>query len=331
MKTWYAIALYVFVLILLAACTAIIVFKLLLVPPCVPTGPNGSLCVADGWSIAGLAATVLGVGAAILTILGAFSVAYWWAELDKRVNSQVKILFEAEKEALHKSVEKLLDDQKTIINGEMGALLKDQKTTIGNELEDALKAQKTKFDEALQAQLTVLKNNNDLLKVQGEKIAEQERQLSHFDKDLNQMQALADTIIDLTLSVAAIIPPWQRESWARDVSDRFKTAEIPKHMALGYLAVVGNFLTQPPNNFIFFTRDLKAKNAPSDSLVYYWDKAHEWEQILEKYYGGVIGEPVVSKDGKVTAIQVPAPLMAVREKMDEYRPMVEEWKSRHRP
>ncbi len=331
MRTRYALAFYYLVIGLLAACAVIIIIKLLLFPPCTPTGPHGSLCAVDGWSIAGLAATVLGVAAAILTILGAFSVAYWWAELDKRVNSQVRVLFEEEKKTLNKNVDELLDAQKATIKKEMENLLKDQKTTISNELEQAIEAQKIIFDEALQKELTILnKKVDDLLEVQRKKIEAQEQQLSHLDKDLDQMQALADTIIDLTLSVAAINPPWQRESWARDISARFKTAEIPKHMALNYLNTVDEFLTQPANNMIFFTRSLRAQNAPSDHLNYYWDKALEWEHILEEYYGGVIGEPVVSKDGTVSAIQVPEPLRIVREKVNEYRPRVEEWKSQHR-
>ncbi len=90
--------------------------KLLLFPPCTPTGANGSLCTVDGWSIAGLAATVLGVAAAILTILGAFSVAYWWAELDKRVNKQVTQLFNEQKTALNDEVDDLLQQQKKKVN-----------------------------------------------------------------------------------------------------------------------------------------------------------------------------------------------------------------------
>src|SRR5713101_10116184 len=102
--------------LVLVACVAIIVVKLLFFAPCTPTVPNGSICTVDGWSIAGLAATVLGVGAAILTILGAFSVAYWWAELDKRVNKQVTQLFNEQKTALNDEVDDLLQQQKKKVN-----------------------------------------------------------------------------------------------------------------------------------------------------------------------------------------------------------------------
>jgi hypothetical protein len=109
MRTRYALTFYYVVTSLLVVCAAIIVVKLLFFPPCTPAGPNGSVCTVDGWSIAGLAATVLGVAAAILTILGALAVAYWWAELDKRVKAQVTELFNT---TLDKKVEDLLDKQK---------------------------------------------------------------------------------------------------------------------------------------------------------------------------------------------------------------------------
>src|SRR2546430_10710636 len=41
------------------------------------------VCVIDTWSIAGLTAAVFGIAAALLTFLGAFAVAYWWANLDQ--------------------------------------------------------------------------------------------------------------------------------------------------------------------------------------------------------------------------------------------------------
>src|SRR5260221_35270 len=84
---------YYLALAVLATLVFVIVIKLMFLPPCVPVPPKNE-CGVDGWSIAGLAATILGVGAAILTLLGAFAVAYWWANLnekvDQRVNEQVK-------------------------------------------------------------------------------------------------------------------------------------------------------------------------------------------------------------------------------------------------
>ncbi len=47
----------------------------------------------DGWTVAGLAATILGIAAAFLSILGAVLLASWWTQLDKRVERQVTTLF----------------------------------------------------------------------------------------------------------------------------------------------------------------------------------------------------------------------------------------------
>ncbi len=72
---------------LLVIFSAIIVWRLMFLPPCTPT--KDSSCLLDGASVAGLAATVMGVAAAILALLGAFAVAAWWTNLDERINKQV--------------------------------------------------------------------------------------------------------------------------------------------------------------------------------------------------------------------------------------------------
>jgi tetratricopeptide (TPR) repeat protein len=67
--------------------SGVIVWRLMFLPPCTPT--KDSSCLLDGASVAGLAATVMGVAAAILALLGAFAVAAWWTNLDERINKQV--------------------------------------------------------------------------------------------------------------------------------------------------------------------------------------------------------------------------------------------------
>ena len=67
--------------------SGVIVWRLMFLPPCTPT--KASSCLLDGASVAGLAATVMGVAAAILALLGAFAVAAWWTNLDERINKQV--------------------------------------------------------------------------------------------------------------------------------------------------------------------------------------------------------------------------------------------------
>lgn len=84
----FAIVFYYFIIGVLAAAGIIIIFKLLFIPVC--TNSAQQACAIDGWSLAGIAATVLGLAATLLAFLGAFAVAYWWANLDQKVNKQVK-------------------------------------------------------------------------------------------------------------------------------------------------------------------------------------------------------------------------------------------------
>ena len=65
----------------------VITGKIALSPVCSST--DAHLCVVDTGSVVGLVAAVFGVAATLLAFLGAFAVAYWWAELDKRVKEQV--------------------------------------------------------------------------------------------------------------------------------------------------------------------------------------------------------------------------------------------------
>jgi tetratricopeptide (TPR) repeat protein len=74
--------------------SGVIVWRLMFLPPCTPT--KASSCLLDGASVAGLAATVMGVAAAILALLGAFAVAAWWTNLDERINKQVNYIFKNE-------------------------------------------------------------------------------------------------------------------------------------------------------------------------------------------------------------------------------------------
>lgn len=305
MKTWYAITFYVLATCVLVACAAIIVGKLLFFPPCTPTGPHGSLCAVDGWSIAGLAATVLGVAAAILTILGAFAVAYWWAELDKRVSSQVKSLYEEQKETLNK---------------EMHSLLKEQENALNKEIDSVLAAQKTVIDKALKDQLFTIEEQRN-------KIEGQEQQLEQLGRELAQTQEVADNIIELTFSLATVNPPWELEEWAREITDRFKTPEAAKHMVLSYAKIVRGLISHDAKEVADMRTWLGANNALLVPIPY-WERVLEWEKIIERYYSGVIGDAIVAPDGKNVDIKEPEPLKQAREAINELRPEVEKWRNK---
>jgi hypothetical protein len=100
---------YYFAVACLILFTTVVIVKLTFWPACTVTDTSVVIsqnkvnivpvCV-DGWSIAGIAATVLGVGGAILTLIGALAVAAWWIELHNRVEAQVNALYEEQKERI---------------------------------------------------------------------------------------------------------------------------------------------------------------------------------------------------------------------------------------
>src|SRR5271154_1769777 len=73
--------------VLLGLLTAIII-KIIQEPICVTVGQTS--CALDGWSLAGLAGTILGVGAAFLTILVGLAAIAWLVKLDQRIDQRVQ-------------------------------------------------------------------------------------------------------------------------------------------------------------------------------------------------------------------------------------------------
>ncbi len=78
---------YIFIAVLILF-FVVVTLKIAFSPVCSADAQH--VCVIDTWSIAGLTAAVFGIAAALLTFLGAFAVAYWWANLDQKVNAQVE-------------------------------------------------------------------------------------------------------------------------------------------------------------------------------------------------------------------------------------------------
>jgi hypothetical protein len=108
MKKNLALIVYIFAITLLSACAITIIVKLIFWPPCTQTG---NICVVDGWSVAGLAASILGVSATVLAILGAVGVAGWWIWLNDRVKNLITKLYEDQRLEVNKNVDDLLKDQ----------------------------------------------------------------------------------------------------------------------------------------------------------------------------------------------------------------------------
>ena len=101
MKARIALAGYWLSLGFLVACAGVIVMKLIFWPICTTTAQS-ACAVGDSWTIAGVTASVLGVAATVLAILGAMAVAVWWTGLEERVSKQISTLYAEQKEELYR-------------------------------------------------------------------------------------------------------------------------------------------------------------------------------------------------------------------------------------
>jgi len=133
MKTRLLIIAFCVAIGLLVIFSGIIVWRFMFLPPCTPM--PGSACLVDAGSVAGLAATVMGVAAAILALLGAFAVAAWWTNLDERVNKQVTDLIKKDVAPQVKALESTI----TEANNQLQKFAQVQDTTIKN-IDDARRA-----------------------------------------------------------------------------------------------------------------------------------------------------------------------------------------------
>ncbi len=115
--TAYYIALGALVLLFGAIIVGILI-RVSRLPPC--TTVSKDICGVNDWSIAGLAATILGVAATVLAFLGAFAVAAWWKDLNEQIKQQVNAhmqerinqIAEEQEQRLEKEAEHLLQEQK---------------------------------------------------------------------------------------------------------------------------------------------------------------------------------------------------------------------------
>lgn len=97
-KTRFALVLYYVAIVSLVVMTGLIIWKLIISNP----------SITEPWSVAGLAATILGVAATLLAILGAVAVGAWWLNLENRVRDQVNKLYN---EQIEPSLNKRVTDQ----------------------------------------------------------------------------------------------------------------------------------------------------------------------------------------------------------------------------
>ena len=188
----------------------------------------------------------------------------------------------------------------------------------------------TKVMALLEEQKIIIGGRMDsMLKLQQKKIEDQEQRIEASHRELKAMDEQIDVIIDLAFDIASINPPWAIEERAQEIMDKFKSAIPAYYVVHGYLEYARKLTLPIPTNKFFLTRSIaESAGLPTDPL-YYWQKASEWADIVEKYYQSVASEEVTfSPEGKIT-FEVSKPLQQVRDAMNIYRPIIEEWQKNH--
>lgn len=163
-------------------------------------------CVIDTWSVAGLTAAVFGIAATLLAFLGAFAVAYWWANLDQKVDKQVEA-------RTNELIEQLIKDQEVHFQAQIANNVK-------------------KFEEQT-AQLE--------MKFQGQ-IADK---VSKLDTQIAQLEESFQFIRKELVIAAMISPPWEVEEWAKELLAIDPSSEVAIRMVISYLNEVDYFLPDP--------------------------------------------------------------------------------------
>lgn len=247
LKTAVATAIYYFAILALVAFLGVVVIKLVIWPPCSITTRNE--CVVDGWSIAGLAGAVLGVGGTILAVLGAVAVAAWWTGLDKKVDERV---------------DERVDNQMKV---RLNQNLEDHKNETRAQTTQLLQEQKKIFDERLaQAQLNI----------------------DAAQKQADLLQKRLDSTREMMLIGVMQQDPWLLDEWVGTIlaADDSQSG-VGVRMVIKYLEVVDRFFGDPKNVAAHMKR-LENIGAPDvASPIWYWGKAHAWLHEVKKQMNSV--------------------------------------------
>jgi hypothetical protein len=208
------------------------------------------VCIVDTWSIAGLTAAVFGIAATLLTFLGAFAVAYWWANLDQKVDKQVET-------RTNELIEQRLKDQE----GKFQAQIADNVKTFDEQIADSVKAFETRIAQLEAKFQTQLTDNVEKLSAQ---ITQLNGSLQFIKKEL--------------VITAMIFPPWEVEEWAKELLAIDPSSEVPVRMVIRYLDEVDYFLPDPSKP----SKGKTLRFMPDDTdALYYWGKALEWQRLVK--------------------------------------------------
>jgi hypothetical protein len=237
-KTALATAVYYLAIVALLVLLGAILFKFAFSPPCSFIAKNE--CMVDGWSVAGLAGTVLAVAATLLAVLGAVAVAYWWLNLnekvDRRVDEQIKI-----------AIDRALQEQEEKISEQTAHLLTDQER---------------KFDETS----SNIRKDVDALK----------ELASDIEKKVQW--SIDQLVIAITQLDPWTIELWATEYMTMNPSSEVAVRMVRKYLQFvdGFFPNDPNDLSA----VLDFTKSLKNKSAPYDTPLGYWQKALDWQKTI---------------------------------------------------
>jgi ABC-type multidrug transport system fused ATPase/permease subunit len=237
-KTALATAVYYLAIVVLLVLLGMIVLRFVFSPPCSIIAKNE--CVVDGWSVAGLAGTVLAVAATLLAVLGAIAVAYWWLSLNEKVDRRV-------------------DEQiKTAID----QALKEQEKKISDQTTHLLQEQEKKFGETF----SNTQKEMDTLK---ELASDIERRVEGSIEQL---------IIAITQLDPWIIEQWASEYMLLSPLSGVAARMVRKYLQFvdGFFPSDPNDVSAIAKHL----ESLKNRSAPSQNPIYYWEKALAWQREI---------------------------------------------------
>lgn len=207
-------------------------------------------CVVDSGSIVGLTAAVFGIAATLLTFLGAFAVAYWWANLDQKIDRQVE-------ERTNELIEQRLKDQEAKFQTQIA----DNVRVFDGQIMDSVKAFETQIAQ-LEAKFQAQIADN----------------VGKIDAQIHQLNGSFEFIRKELVITAMIFAPWELEGWAKELLLIDPSSEVSVRMVISYLDEVNYFLPDPSKPSKWKT--LRFVPDEKDAL-YYWGKALEWQQIVK--------------------------------------------------
>lgn len=213
----------------------------------------GNYCVGDGWTIAGLAATIPGISATVLGILGAFALAAWWTDLDKRVQKQVEASLNQREEILNKR----MDDIFATLEANYSEKVQDLLTRFSERINQSFSEQ--------QQVLTIVTN-----------------QIERLRDEYMKINKMAEDTTKIAVDVAMSGTPWGIESRAYDAVEDYHIIYVPVLMVRKYLDVIDDFLTTDPLENAEYVSYLKAKGYPHD-IAQLWQAVLRWQEEVNKF------------------------------------------------